>query len=123
MYYFYFNIKYATIMTIITIMKERFIINFIPVLSRNKTLNIIKLIVKPITNIVIASTTFIIIKKMKPSTTNTFDIMANPLSILGLIIKNTCFLFQYASMLLKFITNQHPLGERILLCKKRAVLI
>ena len=69
-----------------TIKNDTLIAIFIPVLSRNSTLNITKLIANDTVKNVMANINFNIIKKMIPITNKTLDTIAIAFNILGLII-------------------------------------
>ncbi|BGE81740.1 hypothetical protein SPETJ133_06950 [Staphylococcus petrasii] len=70
-------------MTITTIAKDKLITIFIPVRSRNMTLNMTKLIAKDTANIEIAKTNCIIIKKIIPNTMKRLEIIVIILSAFG----------------------------------------
>ncbi len=70
-------------MTITTIAKDKLITIFIPVRSRNMTLNMTKLIAKDTANIEIAKTNCIIIKKIIPKTMKRLEIIVIILSAFG----------------------------------------
>lgn len=66
-----------------TIAKDKLITIFIPVRSRNMTLNITKLIAKDTANMQIAKTNCIIIKNIIPNTIKTLEIIVIILSAVG----------------------------------------
>ena len=77
---------YAITIAMTTIKNDTLIAIFIPVLSRNSTLNITKLIANDTVKNVMANINFNIIKKMIPITNKTLDTIAIAFNILGLII-------------------------------------
>jgi len=77
---------YAITIAMTTIKNDTLIAIFIPVLSRNSTLNITKLIANDTAKNVIANINFNMIKKMIPITNKTLDTIAIAFNILGLII-------------------------------------